>query len=151
MIESRDVLSLLKPSEVESLGGLPPEAIVGTLNGASGFTTNSTFVSFVHAVIATAGPEDPDLVAAAAAQMDGWVYVIDLRTPGGVRGRVSTEDILGGFEVREGTIVPGSYWQNDEHRPFTERGLMQLPASLREAFVVELRRRRSFTGGEDGQ
>lgn len=144
--ESARVLSLLQPSEVASLGELPAEAIAGTLSGDTEFSANPAFVTFVHEVIRRDGPMDPNLVAAAEAQMDGWVYVIDLRTPEGVQGRVPPEDIVGGFEVKEGEIVPDSYWQNDEHRPFTEHGLMQLPDSLREAFVAELRRRRADEG-----
>ena len=87
-------------------------------------------------------PKTQGLQAAAAQQVDGWVYIIDLRTPESPQGRVPPEDIIGAFEVRSGEVVPGSYQASEEHRVLTENGLVQLPSSLREAFVRELSRLR---------
>ena len=78
--------------------------------------------------------------AAAEAQEDGWVYVIDLRTPDGPQGRVPQEDIIGAFEVRDGKVVADSYWRNEDHVPFSENGFMSLPPSLEDAYLAELRR-----------
>lgn len=94
----------------------------------------------MHHVIQIAGPKDPGLQAAAAEQGDGWVYIIDLRTPEGPQGRVPPEDIIGGFEVRSGQIVIESYWANDGHRVLTENGLVQVPPWARDAFMRELAR-----------
>lgn len=136
------VLSLLTPDQVSALGGLPAEAIVGSVEGDTVSVTavreNPKFVAFMHEVIRTAGPLDPELQAAARAQQDGWVYVIDLRTPEGPAGRVPPEDVIGGFEVRRGTIVEDSYEANPHHRPYTTNGLVQLPPSLMQAFVKQL-------------
>jgi hypothetical protein len=136
------VLSLLSPAEVEALRGLPAEAIAGTVADdgidVEAFRPNPQFVEFLHRVIRAAGPGDPDLQRAARDQQDGWVYVIDLRTPAGSQGPVPPEDIIGGFRVETGHIIAGSYWANDAHRVFTANGLVRLPPSLRAALVAQL-------------
>jgi hypothetical protein len=138
------VLSILTPEEVKLLGGLPAEAIVGILQGeeltVEALRPNRVFVEFMHRVIRVAGPKDPELRAVAAEVGNGWVYIIDLRTPEGPQGRVPPDDIIGAFEVRSGQIVAGSYQPNENYRAFTRSGLVQLPPSLREAFFRELPR-----------
>lgn len=139
---ARQVVSILPPEQMQALGGLPAEAIAGTVDGrglsAETFRQNPKFVEFMHAVIRTAGPADRDLQLAAQAQHDGWVYVIDLRTPEGPAGRVPPEDVIGAFEVRSGRVVPDSYQANDAHRVFAANGLVRLPPGLFEAFVEAL-------------
>ncbi len=150
---SMQVLCLLPPKMVKKLGGLPPAAICGVIDGDQGvssFRKNPKFVEFLHAVIQKVGPTDPELRAAAALQKNGWVYVIDLRTPDGPHGRVVPEDIIGAFEVKEGAIDGRSYWANEKHLVFCERGLMQLPPTLYTALVDELSRLRVETGSETG-
>jgi hypothetical protein len=69
---------------------------------AAGFRVNRVFVEFMHTVIRTVGPSDPSLLEAAAQQGSGWLYIIGLRTPEGPQGRVPVEDIVDGFEGRDG-------------------------------------------------
>ena len=58
---SEQVLSLLSPDEVHSLGGLPVEGIAGRFESESmsvaTFRQNPAFVEFMHQVIRTAGPK----------------------------------------------------------------------------------------------
>ena len=139
-------LSLLAPSEVEQFGRLPREAIVGEflhppaagrpLDPAT-LRINARFVHFVHVVIARWAPKSPEFASAAERQRDGWIYVLDARTPT-PEGRVPPEDILGAFEVRDGVVVADSYQPFPEHMVFTERGVVQLTPFLRERFVLEL-------------
>jgi len=135
-------LSLLPPERARALGGLPPDAIAGTLPaGAPGpeqFQPNPGFVARLHAVIRAAGPQDPSMAAAARAQGEGWVYIIDLRTPDGPQGRVPPEDIIGGFQVSGGAILPESYWANAAHRVFTVHGLPRLGPFLEAALIEAL-------------
>jgi hypothetical protein len=135
--------SLLSPEEAASLGGLPAEAVAGTHSGEDtsldDFRPNQIFIDFMHHVIRSAGPGVPDISAAARKQGEGWLHVIDLRTPDGPQGQVPTEDIIGGFEVRSGEIVMDSYWPNESHQVLAPNGLVTLPASLRRAFVEALR------------
>ena len=96
--ETTRALSLLLPEEVSSLGGLPGKAVAAVVEGPTpspgiavpleAVRPNPVFVAFLHSVIRARGPSDPGLRAAAAAQRDGWVYVVDLRTPGGPQGQV---------------------------------------------------------------
>jgi hypothetical protein len=107
--------------EVASLGGLPPKGIAGRF------------------VARSAAPAEPELMAAAAAQRDGWLYVIDLRTPEGPQGRVPPEDIIGAFEVRTGQINGDWYQPFSDYRVYSQNGPPMLPHALRRAFVAQLR------------
>jgi hypothetical protein len=131
--------------------GLAPEAIVGVLSddwhdtGAitpEVFTRNRVFVEFLHEVIARHGPGQPGFQAEARRVGNGWVYVIDQRTPT-PEGPVPPEDILGGFEVKDGTVVPGSYRRSPAHRILSERGFFRLGADLQQCLLQELAARNS--------
>jgi hypothetical protein len=141
------VLSFLPVSEVYGRG-LTGVAIQGTFTDpectVEGFRVNPVFVDFMHEVIRTVGPADQDLQAAAAGQGDGYVYIIDLRTPEGPQGAVPLEDIIGSFKVENGKIVEGSYKRFEEHKILTKNGPVRLPPSFQEALVrAALERSRS--------
>jgi hypothetical protein len=141
-------LSVLMPQDVQSLGALPGEAVCGFMSGNNDsvehFRPNRVFIDLMHSVIRTAGPYDISMVSAAAQQQEGWLYVIDLRTPDGPQGEVPAEDIIGAFEVKDGLIVADSYWANDQHQVFSVNGLVQLPPSLHDALVQAIRDRHSY-------
>jgi hypothetical protein len=138
------LFSFLSPEEVEALGHLPGPAILGVYDGpidsVESFRPNRTFVEMLHRVVAEVGARSPDLARGAREQGEGWLYVIDPRTPGGADGRVPPEDIIGAFEVRGGRLVAGSYQPNGNHRVLTENGMTLLTAEQREAFVAALPR-----------
>jgi hypothetical protein len=92
----------------------------------------------MHHVLCTYGPQDRELQEAAERQGDGFVYVIDLRTPEGPMGRVPPEDIVGAFAVEGGQLC--AYQPNDNHVAFSKNGLVQLPPSLAEVHIRELKR-----------
>ncbi len=141
--------SLLDPAVVFS-GSLPGEAIVGELlvlpaPGAAALRPediwiNPAFVDFLHQVIATYAPSLPDFQAAARRQHDGWIYIIDARTPA-PQGDVPPEDVMGGFEVRGSQFVPDSYTGNPRRQIISERGLFRLPDALQDCLIWELKRR----------
>ena len=141
--EAQRALSLLGPEDAFSVG-LPGVAICGFLIGPdlseANFRPNRVFIDFMHQFIASAGPSDSSLRSAARAQRDGYVYVIDLRTPEGPQGRVPPEDIVGGFKVEEGILVVGGYWANPAHKVYTKNGLVRLPPSLHSALIVALKK-----------
>lgn len=133
----QSVLSLL-PKEQVFGRGLAAAAILGSLrvSPAQGgevtpdnFVANPQFVAFLQAFLGRTAPTDPAFVRAAQQQGDGWIYIIDRRTPTPM-GHVPREDILGGFEVRGGTLVEGSWHPMDDHRLLTERGLFELDGFL---------------------
>ena len=139
------VLSFVSPQEAESLGGIPLQAVVGEFSGDAGdisvgsFRPNPGFAAFLHDANPNLEPDDPELRASARNQNDGWVYLIDLRTPEGPRGRVP-EDIVGAFQVIDGQIVPESYQPVPTHLVYTRNGMCQLPGSLTQALVQRLPR-----------
>ena len=147
--DSSQVLSILHPDDVNSLGGLPNEAIAGLISSnlktegkisVGQFRPNPAFIRFMHNVIKLFGPDDPELQQAAIQQREGWIYIIDLRTPEGPQGRVPPEDIIGAFEVKGGQIIRDSYSTNDKHVVFSEHGLVQLSPFFHKAFIRELKR-----------
>jgi hypothetical protein len=140
--ETIDVLSFLaiRGDQV----GSPPEAVVGSWaksdeRTAERFRLNPAFVEFMHDVIETVAPDDAGFKGAAREQGEGWVAIIDLRTPEGPQGNVPPEDIIGAFKIKRGKILRDSYWRNDRHRLYTRNGVVQLPPTLRDALVEALR------------
>jgi|SRR5579871_237365 len=126
--------------------GLPSEAIVGILVRPLGpgeaitaeiFSRNRGFVDYMHALIARRGPELPGLIAEATRQGDGFVFVIDQRTPT-PRGAVPPEDIVGAFEVKGGQVVSGSYRPSPNHRLLTSNGFFQLGPELQPCLLLEV-------------
>ncbi|WP_281851255.1 hypothetical protein [Dyella sp. GSA-30] len=126
--------------------GLVTQEIIGQLfdmNRAGGpfdpdnFARNRAFVDFMHGVIQKHGPAVPNLVTAAKAQVNGWVHIIDGRTPT-PQGQVPAEDVIGAFQVKQGEIVPGSYRANPNHRILSHHGFFQLEPMLQQRLLDEL-------------
>ena len=148
------ILCLLEPPDIERLGGLPSDAIIGRLvvsqstrrrwgrgrshQSAPELIVNERFVDLLHGVIAQWAPLEPGFAEEALRQQDGWIYILDGRTPT-PQGRVPPEDIIGAFELRGGKIEPSSYQRFADHELLTERGLFQLPPSLHERLMATLR------------
>ena len=146
----KDYVSCL-PHELVFARGLVGEAIMGVLLQPLDrqeritpdvFAPNRVFVDFMHDVVARRGPEQPGLVAEAQRQGDGWVYVIDQRTPT-PGGAVPPEDIVGWFEVRGGRVVAGSYKPCPKHVVLTDDGFFNLGPELQACLLEELENRLS--------
>jgi hypothetical protein len=140
---ARRVVSLLKPADVEALGTLPQLAICGEYVGYDSsevsFRPNPEFVDFMHRVIAEVAPNDPGFIAAAKSQGEGWLYIIDQRTPEGTHGRVPPEDIVGAFKVEQGEVMPESYNPSPNYKVLTRHGLPRLPLVLNAALIAALK------------
>ncbi len=126
--------------------GLAREAIIGQLRqppighvaiSPDNFLRNSVFVEFMHGIVARYAPLEPDSIAEAKRQGNGYLYIIDQRTPN-PRGRVPPEDIVGGFELRDGQIVPGKYVPNPNLRILSGNGFIQLDDFLQAKLINEL-------------
>jgi hypothetical protein len=121
--------------------GLPNEAVFGTVPSGndkilpSNFTANPTFIEFLQGFVAEHTPSLAAFMDEARRLWDGYVYVIDYRTPD-VYGDVPQEDILGVFEVRSGE--PVSYKTNPNYRLFTERGFFVLHPELEVRLLAEI-------------
>ena len=137
-------LALFPPALVESIG-LPAHAIVGTLSeqvadepGPDSFKPNPVFTDLLHRMVGRDAPGDPALRAEAARVGNGWLYVVDQRTPN-PRGPVPPEDIVGYFAVQDGLPVARSYQGNPSYQLLTGRGLFSLPGDLGLRLVEEVR------------
>ena len=142
----RDIVSLFSGAFE---AGLITEAIVGeythlleegeSANDAS-FRPNPAFVRLLHDVIERHAPQLRGLQAEARRQGTGWVYVIDARTPT-PDGEVPPCDVIGGFEVSDGDVIPHSYRPNPNHRLLTENGLFGLDPALHERLMERINER----------
>jgi len=104
---------------------------------AANFRPNRAFVKLLHDVIARHAPQLPGLQAEARRQHTGWVYVIDARTPS-PDGHVPPSDVIGGFEVSDGEVVPHSYRPNANHKLLTEDGLFELEPALHDRLMERI-------------
>jgi hypothetical protein len=146
----QDLVTLMPPQPAYARG-LAPECIVGHLlkpldrGGAishENFAQNKVFVDFLHEVIALYGPAQRGLNAEAERLGDGWVYVIDARTPT-PGGEVPLYDIIGGFRIEGGAVVLGSYVRNPNHLILSPQGFFRLEPALQERLLAELAARNS--------
>lgn len=126
--------------------GLAAEAIIGVLlqplkTGEaitpSDFARNRVFVEFMQTVIARRAPELPGFIAEAKRQGEGWIYVVDQRTPT-PQGAVPPEDIVGAFQIRNGQVVSGSYQASSRHVILSEHGFFRLGSELQPCLLEEL-------------
>lgn len=148
----RDLVSFLSPDSVFG-SGLPAEAIIGSLrNHLSGpedepgelspqnFAVNVVFREFLHDVVRRVAPEQAGLNAEARRVGNGFVYVVDPRTPD-PGGEMPAEDYLGAFEVREGVVLGDTYQANPEFRVFGQNGFVTLSGWIGQRLIEELVRR----------
>ena len=144
----QEVVSIVEP-DVVFQNGLCTEAIVGMLRADSTgrqqitperFQENAAFVAFMRELIADRILELEGLQHAGRQQHEGYIYLIDARTPD-PQGQVPPVDIVGAVKVRGGALVAGSYWHNSNHRLLTENGFFRLPAELETILQGELRAR----------
>jgi hypothetical protein len=85
------------------------------------------------------GPTAPNLQKEAVRQKNGFIYVIDVRTPT-PRDAVPPEDIIGAFEVREGQVHPETYRPNPNYCLLTSRGFFVLDSFIEKNLLEELTR-----------
>lgn len=130
------------PPDVATEIGLPGESVIGTLQGEGehvrpeDFEVNPAFLPFLHWVIGKHGNECPGIVEACKRQQDGFVYVLDARTPDPL-GKVPPEDIIGAVKVEKGQ--PISYEGHSAYQPLTATGFLRLEPWLKERIIEELR------------
>ena len=143
--ENGQYLSMLGPDHVLQFG-LAPQAIIGEVVGGTvvveavtpeTFLANRAFHDFLHWVVERHAPTTTGFAEDARQQRDGWIYIVDQRTPT-PSGRVPPEDVIGGFEVRGGHVVAHSYQPIPAHQLMTEHGLFQLGDELHRHLLAEL-------------
>ena len=136
------VVTYLSDAELGQMGGLPPQGVVGILLDDDSLQVNTVFREYLHEVIASAAPQDPDLQRAAAECGEGRLVYVDARIPETV-DPVPDEDIIGWFRVRDGRIVDGSYLPNPHHRIQGAYGFTAVVGGIRQSLVSGLLARHS--------
>lgn len=127
--------------------GLADRAIVGVMlrrvdDGGEivpdNFRPNRPFVDFLHELLAAEAPQTDAARLRAARQREGYLYLIDGRTPD-PDGRVPPEDIIGAIAIQAGKLIPGTYQRNDRHQLLSSAGFFVLPSELEAALLTQLR------------
>ena len=90
--------------------------------------------SFLHEFVGTQATSNEELQEAAREQGEGFVYMIDQRTPD-TDGDVPQMDIIGAFEIKDGQITADSYAPNPSHKMITEAGLVDIGDDLRDLML----------------
>jgi len=141
----KDIVSLT-PAHTAFDSGFAADTVIGACSEllkdggtvtVANFQPNRHFVELLHGVIAAYGPKLPALCAEARRQRTGWVYVIDGRSPT-PEAEVPPRDILGVFEVKDGTIVANSYQANANHQILSADGLFSLEPELHEQLMKRI-------------
>ncbi|MCP4347466.1 MAG: hypothetical protein GY795_18325 [Desulfobacterales bacterium] len=131
------------PHDLVFQRGLPVEAIIGKLIDGpelfqpEHFRPNVRFLEFLHNVIAKHSLSCPGLIAEAKRRKEGFVYIIDARTPT-PNEEVPPEDIIGAVEVRNGTVL--GYQGNPNYQVFTASGMMMIDSWWRSKLLDEIKR-----------
>jgi hypothetical protein len=100
------------------------------------FLQNEAFLRFLHGLIARRGLAFPALLDGAE-EHHGWLCIVDRRVR--KRGAAPTRsDLLGGFQLRDGKPVAGSYQPNSEYAVLTQVGFMRLPDEFQDVLLQEL-------------
>lgn len=136
------VISLLPQETVFNLKKIPSIAICGNLmydkSKQGEFKENTEFVEFMHKFIEKNTHKMESFIQEALKQQNGYIYIIDFRTPNGIMGDVPPEDIIGAFQVEEGKVIQDSYQRNTNHKVFTENGIVKLPEELNILLLEEI-------------
>lgn len=142
----RDYVTCLDEQHLTARG-LPAEAVLGIIprplqSGEpitpANFTWNRGFVEFMHAVIARRGPKLSGIRGQARRQREGWLYVVDQRTPT-PQVSIPPEDIVGAFQVRDGQVLPDSYHPSQSHIVLSAHGFVRLGPELQACLLDELK------------
>jgi hypothetical protein len=138
----RHCLAIL-PKEFVVSKGLHNKAIVGFLENGQvdpkEFSENEVFRELLHQVVASQIPALTELAAEGKKVGTGYVYLIDKRTKNR-KGDVPVQDIIGAVNFENGILVPDSYLPNKNYKLLTDKGLFQLPFSLEENLLEEIKR-----------
>jgi hypothetical protein len=129
------------PHDTGFTDGLPSEAIMGEFTQGPDsltpetFQQNNPFIQFLASVIGKHANACPGLIAETERQQNGFVYILDKRTPT-PDDAVPPEDILGGVEIHNGQML--RFHGSPNYRILTNQGFMQLDDWLKDRLIEEL-------------
>ncbi len=121
--------------------GLPSEAIIGEFTSGpetltpNAFQQNPEFITFMAYAIGKHASTCPGLIAETRRQQNGFVYILDNRTPT-PDDAVPPEDIIGGVEIANGKML--RFHGSPNYQLLTDNGFMQLDPWLKNRLIEEL-------------
>ncbi len=86
---------------------------------------NADFLVVLHQVIRDLMVNDPDVIAEAKSQPNGFVFIVDRRSP--ENAEVEKEDVIGIFLVNENKTDASRYRPNPDYKLISKRGPGKFP------------------------
>ena len=86
---------------------------------------NPEFLVVMHETVRDVMVEDPEVIAEAKEQPNGYVFIVDRRAPEGKD--IPKEDIIGIFLVSDRKTDVSRYRPNPDYKLISEKGFAQLP------------------------
>jgi hypothetical protein len=129
--QSRRYLSLLEPGRHRHI---PEEALVGYLISNErpviheNIIYNPAFIDLFHKIIVLTTLQSRETASAAAMQETGFIYVRDQRADAATEN--DPEDIIGSFEVLNGSLQPLSYQPNPKYKIISAKGMFRIPGDF---------------------
>jgi hypothetical protein len=128
----RQVLSFV-PHETAFETGIPNSAIVGYLKNPEfglipeNIQYNPEFIKLFHKVVKDTAAVSKHLIEASHKQNVGYVYITDMRDKN--YPNTKAQDIIGAFELLEGSIIEDKYQPNPNYQLISTDGVFLLPDS----------------------
>ncbi|GAB1261919.1 hypothetical protein [Aurantivibrio plasticivorans] len=102
---------------------------------ASGFTPNKNYHTTINGFCEKILAKDPSTLEEAEGIENGWLYIIDQRTPT-PETTVPPEDIIGAFIIEDGKIK--EFKSNNNHRIVTNNGVTNFGRDKEEQYLSYL-------------
>ncbi len=134
-------IHLISPFTKEELKSVQSrsELFIGQLNEPEigvvpgNISYNKDFLVHMHALVRDIMVNDPQVIARAEEQPNGFVFIIDRRSPAATdvsQEHVDKEDIIGIFLCNEFKTDVGKYRPNPDYLLVTEKGVAQFPEQV---------------------
>lgn len=109
------------------------EPAIGVVPGNIAY--NKDFLVHLHALVRDTMANDQQVVARAKEQPNGFVFIIDRRSPAAESGseeKVDKEDIIGIFLCNEHSTDASRYRPNPDYLLISEKGIGRFPQKVEE-------------------
>lgn len=109
------------------------EPAIGVVPGNISY--NKDFLVHIHALVRDRMVSDPQVIARAEEQPNGFVFIIDRRSPATLDAspdKVDKQDIIGIFLCNDRKTDASKYRPNPDYLLISEKGIGQLPLVVEE-------------------
>jgi hypothetical protein len=141
---AEETLHLLSPLSKAQLAGKESRSefflgrLIDPAQGADpgNISYNADFLVIVHELVRDTMVNHPDVVAEAESQLNGFVFIVDQRSPH--NEEVQKEDIIGIFLVNENKTDVSRYRPNPDYRLIGKNGVAVFPDKIEDALIRRL-------------